>query len=185
MAIENATAATALSEYAGLSEPDASTLLDAILVAAHREALELIAGDEPVPSSLSDLRSLRLRHITECAKRALKPREVEVILRASPSAALSALRRLNATYPRAVDQYMKVVVKETSNSKATGSSEAGYRYEVSFDELTALEYAYQVLQRNGLAHDVKLKRGDQILDLPREIGGRNLLDVLGIKKPKP
>ena len=185
MAIDSATAAEALSEYAGLSKQDASKLLDAILAAAQREALELIAGDEPVPSSLTDLRSLRLRHITECSKRALKPREVEVILRASPSAALGALKRLNATYPRAVDQYMKVVVKETSKAKATGSSNTGFRYEVSFDELTALEYAYQILQRNGLAHDVKLKRGEQVLDIPRKIGSRDLLDVLEIEKPSP
>lgn len=182
MAVSEATAAEALSEYAGMTDQDASTLLDAILAAAQHEALELIAGDEPVPSSLTDLRSLRLRHITECAKRALKPREVEVILRASPSTALSALRRLNSTYPRTVDQYMKVVVKETSTATAT-KSDGDFRYEVSFDELTALEYAYQVLQRNGMTHDVKLKRGDQILDLPREIGGRDPLDVLGIKKP--
>jgi hypothetical protein len=183
MAASEATAAKqALEEYAGLSEQGAATLVDAILAAARREALELIAGDEPVPSSLADLRSLRLRHITECAKRALKPREVEVILRASPSTAQGALRRLNATYPRTVDQYMKVVVKETSTA-VPKKTDAGFRYEVSFDESTALEYAYQVLQRNGLTHDVKIKRSEQALDLPREIGGRNLLDVLGIEKP--
>jgi hypothetical protein len=185
MAIENATAEEVLREYAGLSKPGASALLEAILAAAQREALELIAGDEPVPSSLTDLRSLRLRYITECAERALKPREIEVILRASPSTALGALRRLNATYPRVVDQNMKDVVKETSKATATGNGEDGFRYEVSFDELTALEYAYQVLQRSGLAHDVKLKRGDQIMDLPRKIGEVDPLDVLEVEKPKP
>ncbi len=77
---------------------------------------------------------------------------------------------------------MKVVIKETSMAVAT-KTEGNFRYRVSFDESTALEYAYQVLQRNGLTHDVKLKRSEQALDLPREIAGRDPLDVLGIKKP--
>jgi hypothetical protein len=175
-------ATQALEEYAGLNPQGAASLVDAILEAAQREALELISGDEPVPSSIVDLRSLRLRHITERAKRALRPREVEVILRGSPSTAQGALRRLNATYPRTVDKYMKAVVKDTSIVVAT-KTEGDFRYQVSFDESTAFEYAYQVLQRNGLTHDVKLKRSEQTLDLPRKIAGRDPLDVLGIDKP--
>src|SRR5690349_3654084 len=98
MAIDRSSARRALSEYAGLSDAEADRLLNAVLSAAEREALELLAGDAPIPSSLTDYRALRLRYITQSAQRALKPREVEVILRTSPASARAALQRMNATY---------------------------------------------------------------------------------------
>ncbi|HYZ76433.1 MAG TPA: hypothetical protein VE596_03575 [Gaiellaceae bacterium] len=183
MAANRATAITALETYAGLDTQSATDLVEAVVEAAEREALELMAGDAPVPSSLVDARALRLRYITEGAKRALKPREVEVILRAAPSTALSAWRRMNATYPRTADQYLKKVVADTANIRKTGDQKKGYRYEISFDEPTALEYAYQLLQRKGLTHDVRVRRAEQILDLPRRIGEQDPLPVLGLKAP--
>src|SRR5919198_2575629 len=161
MAVDRAAAKAALEEYAGPAPAEADKLLGAVLAAAEREALELLAGDAPVPSSLADARALRLRYVTESAGRALKPREVEVILRASPSAALSTLRRLNATYPRAVDGYLKKVVKDTSTVEKTRDTQGEFRYAIYFDEPTGVEYAYQLLQRNGLTHDVRVKRVDQ------------------------
>jgi hypothetical protein len=100
-------ARAALEDYAGLDATQAGSLLDAVLAAAELETLEVLAGDAPAPSSLADARALRLRYLTEKAKRALKPREVEVILRVAPSVALSTLRRINATYPRVVDEYRR------------------------------------------------------------------------------
>jgi hypothetical protein len=184
MAIDRAAAKTALEEYAGLGDADADALLSAVVAAAEREALELLAGDAPVPSSLADARALRLRYITESAQRALRPREVEVILRVSPVAALNSLRRMNATYPRAVDAYLKRVVKETSTITKTGDQESGFRFQIYFDELSGLEYAYQLLQRRGLTHDVRVRRADQVLDLPRRINGQDVLGVLGLTSPR-
>jgi hypothetical protein len=184
MAINRDAARDALEEYAGLSTADATKLLEAVVAAAEREALELLAGDAPVPSSLADARALRLRYITESAGRALKPREVEVILRVASSTALSVLRRMNATYPRAVDQYLKKVVKDTSTVTKTGSQDAGFRYQIYFDEPGGLEYAYQLLQRKGLTHDVRVRRADQAIDLPRKINGQDPLSVLGLAAPK-
>jgi hypothetical protein len=183
MAIDRDAAKAALQEYAGLRGGDADKLLKAVASAAEREALELLAGDAPVPSSLADARALRIRYITESAQRALKPREVEVILRVAPSTALSTLRRMNATYPRAVDKYLKTVVRDTSTVRKTGSQESGFRYQIYFDELSGLEYAYQLLQRKGLTHDVR-KRADQVLDLPRTINEQDPLTVLGLKAPE-
>jgi hypothetical protein len=171
----------ALQEYAGLSPSDADALLNAVVTAAEQEALELLAGDAPVPSTLVDARALRLRYITQAAERALKPREVEVILRAGQGPALNALRRLNATYPRSVDLYLKRVVQDTGTVTETGDQETGYRYSIYFDEPTGLEYAYQLLQRRGLTHDVRVKRADQVLDLPREIREQDPLVALGFQ----
>ena len=91
---------------------------------------------------------------------------------------------MNATYPRAVDKYLKKVVQETSTITATGDQEAGYRYQIFFDEASGLEYAYQLLQRKGLTHDVRVKRPDQVLDVPREINRQDPLAVLGLKPPQ-
>lgn len=183
MAVDRNAAKAALEEFAGLSPTQADQLVKAVVAAAEREALELLAGDAPVPSSLADARALRLRYITESAGRALKPREVEVILRVPPSVASSSLRRMHATYPRSVDAYLKKVVQETSTVTLTGDQSSGYRYAIYFDELSGLEYAYQLLQRKGLTHDVRLRRADQTLDLPRKINQRDPLPVLGLKAP--
>jgi hypothetical protein len=184
MAMDAEAAAATLQEYAGLDPAGARALVDAVIAAAQREALELLAGDAPVPSSLADARALRLRYITEAAGRALKPREVEVILRLAPSGAVSALRRMTATYPRTVDGFLRQVVRQTATVTKTGSQEAGLRYQIFFDEPAGLEYAYQILQRHGLTHDVRVKRQDQILDLPRDINGGDPLAVLGLTAKK-
>ena len=183
MAIDAQAAAVILKDYAGLDDSQAQALVRAVVAGAEREALELLAGDAPVPSSLADARALRLRYITEAAGRALKPREVEVIMRLSPSGALSALRRLNATYPRAVDLFLRDVVTQTATVTKTGSQDSGYRYSIYFDESVGLEYALQLLQRHGLTHDVRVKRADQTLDLPRKISGRDPLSALGLEAP--
>jgi hypothetical protein len=184
MVADKDAAKSTLVEYAGLTASEADKVVAAVLDAAEREVLELLAGDAPVPSSLTDARALRLRYITESLGRALRSREVEVILRVSPSLAVSSLRRLNATYPRAVDRYLKVVVSQTATVTRTGDAEKGYRYQIYFDDPAGLEYAYQLLQRQGLTHDVRVRRPDQLLDLPRSIGGRNPLAVLDLPEPK-
>lgn len=184
MAVDAQAAATTLTEYAGLAPADAKKLVGAILAAAEREALELLAGDAPVPSSLPDARALRLRYITEAAGRALKPREVEVILRLPSTGALASLRRLNATYPRTVDAFLREVVTKTGTVTKAGSQDSGYRYQIYFDEPAGLEYAYQLLQRRGLTHDVRIKRIDQSLDMPREINGQDPLVTLGLEASK-
>jgi hypothetical protein len=183
VAIDRDAARAALEEYAGLDETRAEALLDAVVAAAEREALELIAGDEPVPGSLPEARALRLRYITEKAGRALRPREVEVILRVSPATALSTVRKLNSTYPRLVDAYLKQLVQETSTITKAGDQKTGFRYLIAFDELGTLDYAYQLLQRKGLAHGVRVRRSEQALDVPRRIDNRDPLRSLGLTPP--
>ena len=106
MAIDREAAAATLGEYAGLDAESAKRLVDAVVAGAEREALELLGGDAPVPSSLADARALRLRYITEAANRALKPREVEVILGCHPRS-FSSTSATDATYPRTVDGFLE------------------------------------------------------------------------------
>lgn len=177
-------AKAALREYAGLSDAAAQQLLNAVLAAAEREVLETVAGGEPVPSSIADARALRLRYICEAAQRVLKPREVEVVLRVAPSTATAIIRRMNATYARSLDQYQRAVVRDTATVRPTGSADTQLRYDVFFDEPSGLEYAYQLLQRRGLTHGVRLRRAEQVLDLPRDLNGTNPLTALGLEAPK-
>jgi hypothetical protein len=176
-------AKAALREYAGLSEAGATELLNAVVSAAEREALETVAGGEPVPSSIADARALRLRYICEAAKRVLKPREVEVVMRVAPSTAISIIRRMNATYARPLDEYLKTVVRDTATVTPTGSADTQLRYEIFFDDPTGLDYAHQLLQRRGLTHGVRVRRADQVLDVPRDINGTDPLTVLDLPAP--
>jgi hypothetical protein len=86
-----------------------------------------------------------------------------------------------ATYPASVDAHLRETVRRTATVTPTGSTETGLRYSVYFDEPAALDFAHQLLQRRGLTRDVRVRRAEQTLDLPRKIGATNPLDVLGLK----
>ena len=184
MAVTRADAKKVLTEYAGVGAAEADRLVKAVVDAAETEALELLGGQEPVPSSILDARALMLRYICQKAGRMLKPRELEVLLRLPTTTAQQVIKRMNATYAQAVDRYLKEIVKNTSTISETGDAEAGFRYEIYFDDPSALEFSYQLLQRKGLTHDVKVRRASQTLDLPRQINGKNPLPELGLDIPK-
>jgi len=168
--------------YAGLSPEESARLVEAAVLAARREALEWIAGDAPIPTNMPDARALRLRYICEELGRVLRPREIEVIFRTSPTGAASIDTRMRSTYARAVDEFLRRVVRESATVRQTGDAESGFRYEIYFDEAAGLEYAKQLLDRNGLRRDIKVRRPSQTLDLPREINDTNVLDVLGLEE---
>ena len=180
--LDRTAAETALRDYAGLTAADAKALVRAVIAAAEHEALDLIAGDTPVPSSIADGRALRLKRICDEAGRMLRPREVEVVLRVPPATAQATVRRMVATYPGSVDRHLRGLVAHTATVTETGSAESGLRYSIYFDEPAALDFALQLLQRRGLTRNVRVHRSDQSLDVPRRIGGTDPLPVLGIER---
>jgi hypothetical protein len=176
-----------LRAYAGISGADAKALVEAVVRAAADEALELIAGSAPVPTNMGDARALRLRYISQARKRSLGQREVEVVFRLGPSQAATTIARMQATYAQDVDELLKARLKAAATAKKSGQA-GDLRYEVHFDDAATFEFAYQLLQRNRLDHDVRRKKPSQILDMPRKITDnagveRNPLDALGITKP--
>jgi hypothetical protein len=182
MAIDRTAAETALRDYAGLTAADAKALVRAVIAAAEQEALDLIAGETPVPSSVADARALRLKRICDAAGRMLRPREVEVVFRVPPATAAATARRMVATYPGSVERHLRGLVGHTATVTETGSAESGLRYSIYFDEPTALDFAYQLLQRRGLTRDVRVHRSEQTLDVPRRVGGVDVLQALGIDR---
>ena len=80
-----------------------------------------------------------------------------------------------------MDAHLRETVRQTATVTQTGSTDSGLRYAVYFDEPAALDFAHQLLQRRGLTRDVRVRRAEQTLDLPRRIGSTDPLDVLGLK----
>lgn len=173
-----------LTTYAGLGDQGAQALLTAVKQAAEEEVLDTIAGNGPLPTAVMDLRALRLLRISRKAGRLLRPREVEVIFRVAANTAESIDRRMRSTYPQGIDGFLRTMVHDTATVSKAGT-DAKPRYEISFDEPAGLEYARQLLAREGLTRDVKVSRSTQTLDLPARMGAdkRNPLDVLGLEKP--
>lgn len=175
-------AAATLVAFTDLDEADANALVEAMGRAAAREAIGTVNGQGPLPSNMTDLRAHRLRMICEEAGRVLSPREIEVIFRLTPTSAASIERRMRATYPQAVDSYFRDLIRKLATVKEAGSK-GDWRYHVYFDDPAGLEYAKQLLQRSGLTRDVRVKKTDQMLDVPRrmEPGGESPLAVLGLE----
>ncbi len=163
-AVDTDQAVQIVQEFAGLATADAKKLVQAVLQGAQAEALELMSGEAPVPSNMTDARALRL-------------------IRLAPSSAAAVSRRMQSTYPRAIDPFLKAVVRNSATVTKTGNAEAGLRFQIFFDDPAALDYAYQLLQRRGFTKDVKIQRAAQILDLPRKIANADVLEVLGIPEP--
>ncbi len=136
-----------LRTYAGLSSGDAGKLVSAVLKAAEEEALELIAGTDPVPSNMNDVRALRLRYISQARKQTLVQREVEVIFRLSATQAANVISRMLATYAQDVDPLMKARLKTAATAEEAGDSDE-LRYLVHFDDAATFEYAHQFWPRS-------------------------------------
>lgn len=137
-----------------MSGADAKALVKAVAQAAEEEALELIAGSAPIPTNMGDARALRLRYISQARKRSLGQREVEVVFRLGSSQAATTITRMQATYAQEVDELLKTRLKTTATAKKSGQA-GDLRYEVHFDDAATFEFAYQLLQRSRIDHDVR------------------------------
>lgn len=139
--------AESVLKAAGTTE-DLDGLLDAIESAGRDEAFDLIAGTDPIPSNMSDLRALRLRRICETLKRELTVREIQIVFRIGESAAKSVDARMRATYPRQMAdiksarvEAMHKAVAKVSREKIDGEQ----FYKVRFSQRPALEFARELL----------------------------------------
>jgi hypothetical protein len=174
------------------SGADLQALLDAIEAAAIEEALDLIAGTDPIPSSMLDARALRLRRICETLGRGLSEREIEVVFRIASSAARSVESRMQATYPRQMDR-IREARKQAMRSGATvlrihpaGEDE---RYKVHFPQPSALALARELLANENCLEGVEC-RDEEHLILPLSVqtpAGQRvnpLTDILGLAEPR-
>jgi hypothetical protein len=176
-----------LQDHTDLDPTAAEALVGAVCDAAQADLLNAISGGEPYPSSMSDLRALRLRYMCEAAQRLFTTQEVAIVFRITNSAAQTLLTRMEVLYPSAVDRYLDALVINSA-SKAENAGEAGdYRYRIRFTQRGAWEHAIAMLQRVGCS-DTRPTASTLTIEPPRKSGTgkaqRDTCDILGVPKPK-
>ena len=180
-------ARASLSQRTGLSDPAAEELLQKVLEAVQQEAIDLIAGDQPVPSALADARALRLRYISEAMGRSLNLREVESLFRVGSSAAATVISRMNATYPTVAEGLLKLNIAgllgemdedgEPINYSTQGSPQEGWRYRIRFDEPVQTQLAAALFVRHGHARQI-VKQTARVLEVQKDIAGGDAIELL-------
>jgi hypothetical protein len=177
---------------AGTTE-DLDGLLDAIESAGKKEAFDLIAGTDPIPSNMSDLRALRLRRICETLKRELTTREIQIVFRIGESAARAVDARMRATYPRQMADIRAARMKAMQKAivKVTAEQVEGEDvYKIRSPQRGAIEFARELLIDAGWESAVQWPgEGEYLLLAYRVVlpdgKKKNLLtDVLGIPLTK-
>ncbi len=177
---------------AGTTE-DLDGLIDAIEAAGKEEAFDLIAGTDPIPSNMSDLRALRLRRICEGLARELTIREIQIVFRIGESPARSVGNRMRATYPRqmAVIRTARVeAMRKAAKVKLERDEVNEPRYRIHFSQPSALDFARELLADAGWLNEVqRVDDENLLLDFRgnREDGEVvNLLtEILGLPDPDP
>lgn len=171
---------------------DLEALIDAIETAAKEDAFDLIAGTDPIPSNMMDVRALRLRRICETLKRGLTPREIRIIFRVGESTARSIESRMTATYPRQMDDIKAAriaAMRAGAKARVVKSKDGDTQYKIRFSPRSALEFAFELLDDEGHLQDVE-RDGEEHLLLPLRATDRagrriNLLtDILGLPDPE-
>jgi hypothetical protein len=178
-----------LQEYAALTLAEATQLVDAVIAAAQDEAIAQIADDALVPASVADARVVRVARICTHLGRMLSPTEIEVILRVPRATSQSIIRRLRALYRSEVNGWIEQLVISQAEAPIDVSNEdTGERWEITFNDATAVGYAAEILRREGMTRDITINSQQQTLTVPkvmrdRQGNNRSSLDVLGIAPP--
>lgn len=164
-----------LQQYAKLSGSASKQLVAALCEAAQAELLSMVSGGEPYPSSMSDLRALRLRYMCQAAERLLTTREVSVLFHTTDSGAQSLLTRMEVLYPAAVAKYLDDLVSSTGHWKLSGKPDDP-RYLLDFEQLGAWQHAGAMLEDAG-GNDLRRNRTALTLEPPRTLGGEQSVDT--------
>jgi hypothetical protein len=171
-----------LESYANLDSQAAERLVEALCDAAQAELLGMVSGGEPYPSSMSDLRALRLRYMCQAAERLLTTQEVAVLFRTTDGGADNLLTRMEVLYPAAVVKYLAVLVATSGRWKEAGQPGA-FRYLIEFEQLGAWQHAISMLRQAGCT-EIRGVRAKLTIEPPRTIETdgtkRDTREILGL-----
>lgn len=178
-----------LQQYAALTDNEAAELVDAVTAAAGDEAIDAIAEADPAPTALSDVRASRVVRICRRLNppRLLRPIEVAVLFRMQSSAARLLINRVRASYPQLAEQWTReLIAAQAGGPEDISTDELPDRWRVVFNDPAVVDYAYDLLAREGMTRDVTRRRSEQALEFPRVVRDRRgdarpVLDVLGIQ----
>ncbi len=170
---DKADAIEQLREYAALTEAEATAVVDAVIAAAEEEAIDQIANDALIPASVADARVVRVARICAHIGRLLSPTEIEVILRIPPTTARSTTRRLRALYRSEIETWIKqLVISQLAETEDASTELAGDRWRFIFNDPTAIEYAAEILRREGMTRDIAINEQQQSLTVPKQMRDR-------------
>jgi hypothetical protein len=173
------------------STADLTVFLDAIEKAGKEEAFDLIAGTDPIPSNMGDLRALRLRRICEIVKRELTIREIEIIFRIGTSAAKVVDGKMRATYPQqmlSIRSAREEAMREGAKVTLEGSGD-DQRFKIRFAQPSLADFARELIEEAGFGNSFE-QPGERHLiidfrvDLPGGKKGNLLTEVLGLSEPQ-
>jgi hypothetical protein len=175
-------------ELTGQTQDDAHALLLAYVSGAVDLALDQVAGDGPVPTSLTSLRADLFRWTCARANRIISERETEVLLRTPSSTARSVLTAMRAMYEEALRGLFVERMRQDVTVRASGNEDEGLTWTLEFTESSLFELALSEVRR----HPIPRERVDTVvtrrrIEIPRvvEIGGDEVevLDLLQITQP--
>jgi hypothetical protein len=161
--------------------------VDALTELAADDALATLLDDDAVQSSLSEQRLARLRRLTQRVGALLSDREVAAIFAVTATTGRSLNRNLRARFPGLTGSLVDAMLARGRARQAKGAEDDEVRYEISYDDANAFEFALDRLTSLGMTRDLVVDRPHQRLVVPAEMstrGGdrRDPRDVLGIKK---
>jgi hypothetical protein len=175
-----------LADSAGIADERAATLLDAAVRAATLEVVDSLANDAPSPSSISDLRALRLFRISLLLDSTPSADEVGALFRVPLQMARTIIRRMEASYPtiRERDLMSAVARVRSRPSLMHIKGEAEDWYLVAYPDQHDLEAFLAKLRRLGVSDIRPVPDDDLARAIPKETPtGANVLDELQLKRP--
>ena len=169
-----------LETLGGLSQEQATALVDAVLAGAVDHAFELINGSGPVPTSMSTTKADQLRWVCERLGRLVSQREVELVFRITPASARTILNTMLATYEEGLREQFLERMRTDATVLPSGSDEGGLTWTLRFTEATTFDAAWSELARLGLLGQSEAHPAQRKVTIPRRatLGGRAGGDVL-------
>jgi hypothetical protein len=179
-------AVKALVADAGSLPDRAQALVDAYATVVAQEAIGVIAGTVEVGSSVLDTRVSRLRRLVDALSKSERfpdAYELGAIFKITVSQARNVIRTYQARYPSSYRTRLETSVKNAlATAKRIGDRDV---WVIEFDDPDTLDYAQDVLNRQGLTKGLERDRAGQRLVAPRDATGRsgeNAVSILGCKK---
>ncbi len=166
----------------------AGALVDGVLAGAVDQALELMNGSGPVPTTMITAKADQVRFVCNRVERMLTQQEVEVVLRITSLSARAIITMMNATYAEALRSKRLEWMHNGVHITPSGSDDAGLTWTLQFSEGSTLETAWIELQRVGLGNQCIRDDSKLTLTFAQEIdmgssGSIDGLTVLGLSRP--
>src|SRR5258708_19466413 len=130
----------------------AGALVDGVLAGAVDQALELMNGSGPVPTTMITAKADQVRFVCNRVERMLTQQEVEVVLRITSLSARAIITMMNATYAEALRSKRLEWMHNGVHITPSGSDDAGLTWTLQFSEGSTLQTAWIELHRARLAN---------------------------------